>query len=242
MPFLELIGEVREGADTYSAAVMSAMLFPREEEAEERRNWHAASIANSYSIWEKSGAPTEFLMPFHERLDDLWGPDELWKLPHSPVMIFKNGLGRSKRARYTGYTLAYLLRLAQHHPEHCRVEVAHALLREEFSRNDLKAPSESTLEKTWAAFKTVSHLWYARHIWHWRHKAQDVRNNVEDNADWRHLLSEAEGWRQLGERLRLLPPGEMWRTPEGFPLQPVSLEIAPLSPELLEFLNEQFPR
>jgi len=39
MPVLELIGEVRKGIDTYSATVMSVMLFPREDEAAERRNW-----------------------------------------------------------------------------------------------------------------------------------------------------------------------------------------------------------
>jgi len=58
MPFLELLGEPREGIDTYSVNVMSVMLFPGEEEATERHNWLAASVANCYPLWSKRGAST----------------------------------------------------------------------------------------------------------------------------------------------------------------------------------------
>lgn len=231
MPFLELAGEVGEGVDTYSADVMSAMLFPREEEAEKRRNWRAASMVTSYRSWKRSGASPAFLARYHSWLDDLW------TLPQSPKRVFEDGIRRSKRARLSGLILAYYLRLAQHHPEHCRVEKSLAVLREEFRRKvpGRRAPSESTLQKVWADFKMVSHLWHAHHM------AVGVGKDIDDNADWRLLLSVAEECRRVAESVRLLPSGKTWRAPEGFPLKLPRLEIEPLPPKLLEFLNREFP-
>jgi len=227
MPCIELPDEPREaGAEIYSTSILAVMLYPRTEEAEQRRHWHAAAMASAYHHWRTEGAPWYVLAGFHGWVGDLW------ELPQAPKRIFEDGRARMRRASHSGRVLAMLLRLAIHHPSHSRVERAKALVREQLGSS---APSESQLDKAWASFKTASPLWLAFRT------ERDRSGPIAGDARWLDMLAVAEHYRRRAESLRLLNPAETWSVPEHFNLPSLAAEIEPLPADLTAFLDREFP-
>jgi hypothetical protein len=227
MPILDLPKDPPiAGANTIAYPVVSHMLFPQEEDAKTRRQWYACAMAGAYVHWRRNEAPWTVLAEFHGWIS------ELWELPQSPKRVFQDGWARVKRAGLAGEMLQILVRLARHHPIHCKVERARALLL--YRRSHLaKPPSESLIEKAWPDFKSASPLWAAY---------MDRDHNMTDRpGQWWRVLSVAEHYRREAESARLLRPSEAWRTPDDVELPLSILEIAPLTADELEFLDQQFP-
>jgi hypothetical protein len=213
-------------AETYSSSILAVMLYPRFEDSDNRRHWHAAAAASAYHHFRKEGAPWQVLIGFHGWVG------ELWELPQAPRRVFKDGVSRMKRASLSGDILEFLLRLALHHPAHCRAERAKALVQEVRGR---KAPSASQLDKAWAWFKTASPLWLAR-------RSERARGGaLAGNARWLDMLAVAEHYRRTAESLRLLLPAETWKVPEYVILPNLAPAIEPLPVELAAFLDREFP-
>jgi len=223
MPILELPEESPiEGAVTLAFPILSAMLFPQEDEAMGRRQWRASAMAGSYSEWRRMGVQGPFLAEFHGWIADLW------ELPQAPRRIYQDGWARLKRASLSGGVLRFMLRLARHHPAHCKLERAKALVQDSFSGD---WPSESLLNKSWADFKAASHLWAAFLDKHPKGK----------NEQWIELLARAEAIRREAEAARVLNPLETWKAPEAMNIADIEIEVPPLPPELLAFLDREFP-
>jgi hypothetical protein len=226
MPIFQLPDEPSLGYDTYGSAIVAVMLFPREREAADRQHWHAAAAAHSYVDLRGKDAPWQVLAAFHGCVGDLW------ELPQSPRRVFQDGTTRMRRAFLSGKMLDFLLRLAAHHPAHCRVERAKVLVREVQGR---KAPSESSLEKIWANFKSVSPLWLA--LWVEREHGGGMLNN----SRWLDMLARAETYRKLAEAHRILGPTEAWRPEPTLSLPSSEIDLLALPKELLAVLDRDFP-
>src|SRR5436305_9303384 len=128
----------------------AVMLYPRKRDERLRRLWYAAAMAREYAECRKAGAPEAVLSGFHA-----WIPD-LWELRLSPERAYEDGMARIGRAGLSGTVLVHLLRLARYHPQHSKLERVKTLLVSEVG--GLRV-SESLIEKLWAEFRSVSHLW-----------------------------------------------------------------------------------
>ena len=177
---------------------LSAMLFPLEEEAKERRHFQAASmVMGAYRQFQARGE-TDQPFIYHEWISDLW------ELPQAPQRVWLDGNARAYRARLSGQLLGFLLRLARHHPEHYRVERAKALVQETFGPD---APSISLLDKTWASFKSVSPFWLS-----FEELPEGTFSSPETEVvDWLRVLARAEACRRSAESMRILKASETWR-------------------------------
>ncbi|MFY9826841.1 MAG: hypothetical protein WAM82_36135 [Thermoanaerobaculia bacterium] len=200
----------------------AVMLYPRNEDG--RRRWYAAAMAREYAICQDAGAPQKVLSDFHP-----WIPD-LWKLRLSPERTYRDGLAKIPRGGSSGYMLLHLLRTASHHPRHCKVERIKALL-VEFSGRFGTPTSESLLEKSWAEFKNVSHLWLslAQH-----------ENRDDVLGSWLNFFQHAEAYRRAAEEARILDPAEAWK-PEAHYLFRSEANLEPLDRDKLKFLDDMFP-
>jgi hypothetical protein len=229
MPVLDLPKDPPiAGANTLAYPIMSVMLFPQEEEAKGRRHWLACSAASAYVNWKQIGVHWSVLAEFHGWIG------ELWELPQSPKRVFQDGWARVRRAVLAGEMLKILLRLARHHPSHCSVERARALLQHRLQeKNPSKAPSESLLAKAWPDFKTASHLWAAY---------LDCEHGLKGHPEkWLKILSVSEAYRREAESTRLLKAIETWRTADDLPLPASEIEVPPLPSEELAYLCRELP-
>jgi hypothetical protein len=208
--------------DTVTLPTYAVMLYPRNEDS--RRRWYAAAMAREYAICQEAGAPQKVLSDFHT-----WIPD-LWKLSLSPARTYQDGIAKVPRGGSSGYMLLHLLRTARHHTRHCRVDRVTALL-VEFSERSGKPTSASLLEKSWAEFQTVSHLWLSLLQ---QEQEQDVLRN------WLNFAQRAEAYRRAAEEARLLDPPETWKT-EAHYLFRSEAELEPLDRDKLDFLDRMFP-
>jgi hypothetical protein len=216
------------GANTYYYPVQAVMLYPRDEES--RLHWFAAAMAASYSMWHSEGAALEVLSDFHGWIG------VLWEFRQAPQRVYSDGMARVSRAALSGHVLLYLLRLARHHPRHCKVERAKALV-VNFAPMEGETISESLVDKAWADFKPVSHMWAAldqliRQEW-----VPDSNDNVL------RFLAQAEAIRADAESARLLDPAESWRVADGQDLPAIDPPIAlpPLAGDMVEYLERYFP-
>lgn len=227
MPIIDLPDEPPlPGANTFYFPIQAVMLYPRNDER--RLQWYAASMAGAYDYWQAEGAPEPVLSYFHGWIG------VLWHLKQAPKRVWEDGLARAPRAALSGLVLIYLLKMAQHHPERCSLENAKALVVGIAPRED-EPVSESLVDKSWAEFKTVSHLWAAMTI-----MAQDVGFPGMRNEDWAAFLGVAEMLRQTAESARLLDARTTWKAPSDrkIPTPDGPPEITPLSDEHLEFLDQ----
>jgi hypothetical protein len=228
MPILDLPTEPAiVGEDILFAPTFATMLFPRNEVR--REQWFAAAMAHSYSDRMRAGAPPEVLSLFHGWIG------LLWELPQSPQRVFADGLLRIHRGVLAGYVLSYLLLTALHYPQHCKVERAKAFI-VRFPLPGDDQVSESLIEKSWAEFKSVSHLWAAQSEVMQRSKAE-----IASDKEWLEALGLAEAFRRMGEQARVLIPAEMWTVPEGRAPQVPAPGVPALPPERLSFLETEFP-
>jgi hypothetical protein len=200
----------------------AVMLYPRNENT--RRLWYAAAMVREYAICKEAGAPQSVLSDFHS-----WIPD-LWRLSLSPGRTYKDGMARIPRGGSSGYMLLHLLRTALHHPRHCKVDRVKALL-VEFSERSGTPTSPSLLEKSWAEFKNVSHLWLslAQH-----------ENREDVLGSWLNFFKRAESYRRAAEEARLLDPAKTWKT-EAHCLFRSEAQLEPLDRDKLKFLDTMFP-
>lgn len=217
-----------EGSNTYYFPVQAIMLYPRDEES--RLHWYAAAMAGGYHYWQSAGAAPEVLSDFHGWIG------VLWEFRQAPQRVYHDGMARISRAALSGHVLRYLMRLARHHPRHCKLERAKALV-VEFAPREGETVSESLVDKAWADFKQVSHMWAAfDHL-----MSHGFRPDSNDNV--LVLLAYSEALRVEAENARLLTPGETYRVEEGQDLPEVdpAIDLPPLSADLLEFLEREFP-
>lgn len=212
-------------ATTVYLPTYAVMLYPRDEKR--RRLWYAAAMAREYSVCREAGAPQKVLSDFHA-----WIPD-LWELPLSPERVYKDGMARMPRACSSGYMLLHLLRLARYHPRHCQVDRAKALL-VEFTCRAGDPISESLLEKSWAHFKGVSHLWASLT------QHEKGERGPKEVLEWLDFLKRAAGYRRAAEAARLVSSAETWTTDMDL-LFRSEADLDPLGPDKLEFLDLMFP-
>jgi hypothetical protein len=158
----------------------------------------------------------------------------LWELPQAPRRVYADGEARVPRALSAGLLLTYLLSAAEHHPRHCKVERAKALVAE-FPLPGGEKASESLIEKAWAEFKIVAHFW-AAHI----AVAHDMRANQLHDRQWCKTLGLADAFRVKAEKARILVPDEAWRV-EDPRVRPRRPKIEALTPDRLAFLDTSFP-
>jgi hypothetical protein len=226
MPVIDLPREKPIGPSltTMFLPTYAVMLYPRNEE--KRKAWYAAAMAQEYSLLRKAGVPEANLSDFHSWIGDLWD------LPLSPQRVYGDGMERVSRAGLAGFQLLFLLRMARHHPRHCKVERAKAVLVE---FGDGKA-SESLVEKAWAEFKSVSHFWTSMISYE-----KPDPNSLREFEEWFKFLRRAVAYRRAAEATRLLKPGETWITAHDDTLLPLEAAIEPLTAEALAFLDSTFP-
>lgn len=219
------------GLRVNSIPILAAMLFPQPRHAEKRREWCACTFAQSYIAWRDAGAPDGYLANHH-----IWIP-HLWEVSQAPRRIADDGLRRSQRAMLSGEVLRHQLVTTHHHPRHRGVERAKAFINwrnQRYSKpTDRKAPSsESLIEKAWAEFRPASHLWLAF--------AETLPPGGDrTDADWIEMLAFAEGVLMEAEELGLVPAGEGWRAPAE--VQALRVATSPLAPDLLAWLDREFP-
>ena len=226
MPIIDLPDEPPlPGANTLYFPIQAVMLYPRNDER--RLQWYAASMVGAYDYWRTEGAPEPVLSDFHGWIGILW------HLKQAPKRVWQDGLARAPRAALSGLVLLYLLRLAQHHPERCSLEHAKSLVVGFAPRKD-EPVSDSLVHKSWAEFKTVSHLWAAMTM-----MAEDKSFPGMRNEDWTAFLGVAESLRETAESARLLDTRTSWKAPSDriIPTPEKTPKIAPLSDQLLEFLG-----
>ena len=228
MPEIELPADTPlPGASTYSFPVLSYMLYPRLADAERRRSWLAAAMAGAYVWWrEQEGVTGPLLWEFHGWIADLW------RLKIAPKQTYENGLIRGRRASWSAQMLAYLLTLDRFHPRHVRVERA-KILTHEISVKKGASVSESQLEKVWAEFKPVSHLWLAYR--------QLGRPGGAGNEEVIKRLAYAESLRLHAEDRRIFDPDEVWRAASDLPLDLPDIEIKPLASDEAQLLDAYYP-
>ena len=228
MPVIDLPEEPPlPGANTLFGAIFAVMLYPRSEK--QRSNWYAAHQAGAYAFWRQEGAPPEVLSDFHGWIG------VLWELPQAPQRVFRDGMDRISRAGLSGHVLLYLLRMAQHHPQHCTVERATALVAK-FAPRKGKTVSESLVQKSWAEFKPASHLWAAFAYLVATQKAPGTKN-----SEWLEFIGLAEDYRKAAADSRLLNRTDTWKAPKWCEVPAVKLDINPLESKMLAFLDRYFP-
>ncbi len=189
-------------------------------------------MACVYVDWKKSGAPVSTLAAFHR-----WIPD-LWALKQSPERVLRDGVKKSRRAVLSAFMLRHLLSLAIHCPRHCKLERARALV-VEFAPPEGKSVSESLVEKVWAEFKTVAHLWATMEA---LYGTGDLRKLVQllRDEDWLRLLIHAEACRRLAESHRLLDSALTWKAPDLNRVAETPV-VTPPSDAVIEYLDMLFP-
>lgn len=229
MPIIELPAEPPiPGANTYYFPVQAIMLYPRDEES--RLHWFAAAMAGGYHYWQSEGAGPEILSDFHGWIG------VLWEFRQSPQRVYRDGMDRISRAALSGHVLRYLIRLAKHHPLHCKLERAKALTIN-FAPKAGETISESLVNKAWADFKQVAHMWAAFD--------ELIRRGLrpDSNDAVLVLLAHSEAIRAEAESARLLSPDETYRVEDGqdLPAADPAIEFRPLSADMLNFLDREFP-
>ncbi len=228
MPVIDLPEEPPlPGANTLFGAIFAVMLYPRSDK--QRHYWYAAHQAGAYAFWCKEGATQEVLSDFHAWIG------VLWELPQSPQRVFRDGMDRISRAALSGHVLLYLLQTAKHHPQHCTVERATALV-VQFAPRKGKTISESLVQKSWAEFKSASHLWAA-----FVYLVAKKQYPGSDNSEWLAFLGRAETYRKAAAESRLLNRTDTWRTPEGCVVPPTETDLNPIDKKKLAFLDREFP-
>jgi hypothetical protein len=215
------------GASTYFFPVQAIMLYPREEER--RLHWFAAAMAGAYHVWQSEGADPEVLSDFHAWIG------VLWEFKQAPQRIYRDGMARISRAALSGHVLRYLIRLAKHHPKHCKLERAKALT-VNFAPKKGDTVSESLVDKAWADFKAVSHMWALDEF-----IRRELRPDSNDAVLM--LLAHAEVIRGEAENARLLSPEETFCVAEGqaLPAAEPPIEFLPLPEDMVRFLDSTFP-
>lgn len=227
MPVLEL----PEGPSTSPSeqllfvATFSVMLYPRSEKA--RAYWIAATNLGGCLEQDEPVLPPELLESIQV----------LWNSPQAPKRIISDGLARLYRGLLSGQVLLYLLVTMRHHQRHCKIERAKAFVAEYPLRGGPKV-SESLIEKSWAEFKTVAHLWAAQMAF------VSATGHPEHHSDeaWLPVLSLAEAFRERGQDARVLPAEQMWTVSDARVPRKSDLEIPPLPADRLAFLDSSFPR
>ncbi len=214
------------GPSTYRLTILPVMLYPRESDATKRRHWLASAIAGEYSRWESEGVSEKVLRCFHGWIA------VLWDLRLSPRRVYQDGQDRMGRAVLTGHVLLYLLSMARHHPRHCKVDRAKALV-VEFAPAEDVAASESLVDKAWAEFKGASPFWAALTAIH--HHGQWPA----EGKGWLRLVGVGEHYRQAAVDSRLLNEDETWRAPSSIKRE--GFKLNPLPPDLVEFLDRSYP-
>jgi hypothetical protein len=215
------------GDMTLFSYTFPVMLYPRDERG--RAHWSAAATIEACIERIEAGASPEILRHFYDSVRFVWN------LNQAPRRIFEDGLARVHRGLLSGQVLQYLLVTTQHNQRHCRVERAKAFIAE-YPLPGAQAASESLIEKAWAEFKTVSHLWAAQIA---MVSATGHPDHQSDRA-WIEVLGLAEEFRRQGQNARFLPPEEMWTVPAGL-VPAKELPIGRLNPERLSFLDSMFP-
>lgn len=232
MPVIELPEDAPlPGANTVFFPTFATMLYPQPAEETKRLHWFASAMAGAYSHWQSSGAEDEILSDFHGWIGILW------QLTQAPQRVYEDGMDRVSRAGLCGHLLLYLLRIGKHHQKHCRIERARALV-VEFSPTAEGKVSDSLIEKAWPVFKAVSPYWAALAT---MTATGTLTADADTNEEWLAFIGVGEAYRRAAEELRLLLPEETWKAPEGKGVPIVEVEIPPLPPELLAFLDQQFP-
>jgi hypothetical protein len=228
MPVLELPNvSAIKGGTVLAVPTMAAMLYPKENEAVERRQWQAAAMAKSYYDFRKAGAHWLMLAEFHGWIGDLWD------LPQAPRRVVRDGVSRIKRATYSGDILRLMIRLARYHPAHCTLEKVKAIIQEVAPRT----PSDSLLSKVWPEFQSASPLW-AGFLKAEGRKGMGATAKSEDER-WIKILAAAEAFRREAEATHVLTV-EPWKAPDSLKLPSVELEITPMPLAVLAFLNQRF--
>ncbi len=223
MPVIDLPETATDMPGSFYYRTLAVMLFPKEADETPRMQWLASAMAGCYAANLDAGTPQEALAGFHPWID------YLWDLPQAPQRVYRDGQRRIERACLSGHMLLYLLALATHHQRHCKVYRAKALVHA-FSEG---APAESSIEKIWPKFKSVSPLWAAMTL-----QAMTMATSTSSYLDF---LAVAEAYRVASEALRILPPGSAWRPPRGL-VDPATIEVDPLHESHLELLDREFTR
>jgi len=211
--------------------VLAVMLYPGPTDAERRARWLAAKRLHRYELRRERSKAGDRVSVAAAWLHDLWN------LNQAPQRTIQDGLGRMERASFAGLLLQHLLLLHRHCPRHCQVHRAIAAMQEIGERGGAKTISESLLEKSWARFQSVSHLW----------AAISRSGLTAENLPWRSapswisFLGLAEGIRVAAEDARILDPAETWRFPDGLAVPPVPVRAPPMPRGLLKYLDSQFP-
>ena len=223
---------IPDGCSSSVAAgiVDSYMLFPRDEK--QRLHWLASALAHHYWDLKKRGANKQHLEWMHVCIADLW------ELPQAPRRVYDDGIERARRASLSGHVLTYLLRLALHHPAHCKVGCAKVLAGEFVKFATGEKVSESLIEKAWADFKVVSPLWASWHLF--MGENQEIGAPFDDQT-FPFFLGTAEEFRKLGEGSRLLLPGEVWKVTAEEWITAATFELRPIEGDQLAFLRQNFP-
>ena len=196
------------------------MLYPRD--GRNRADWYAAAMVGAYHE-KNQGAPPEAWI------------SALWELRQAPQRVYEDGMARISRADLSGHVLLYFLRLAEHHPRHCKLERAKALV-VNFTARQGETISESLIDKLWAEFKTVSHLWASFELM--------IRRgwNPHSREEFLTFLGLAEFIRTQAEGARLVTPGDNWQLPEMHDMPAVTdPDLPPLAQDQAEFLDRDFP-
>ncbi len=204
------------------------MLFPRDDE--KRYQWMAAAMVGAYNYWREHGAPESVLSDFHGWLS------ATWEFKQSPQRVLEDGEKRTQRAALSGHILLRLIALARHHPERCKLEQAKEIV-SQFAPRDGSSISNSLLNKVWAEFQGVSHLWATMVL-----KMKEEMEGAIENSFWAEFLGISEAIRKDALQSRLVSPDLVWEAPDQKDIPLIErVEVEPLPADMLDILQAHFP-
>ncbi len=215
MPVIEFRKDI--GGCSAFLSTWSVMLFPREKS--KREQWLASGV-----VMGKAGGDGS--------IDVNEWAEQIYSLPQAPKRAWDNAAERIPRAGLSGWIFLYLLILARHQPQLCRLDCAIELVEEFNGLEKGKQPSESLLRKVWAEFRPVSHLWAIYNYY------AGTRQFASDDASWLSRLAESEGYRRTAKEQEFMKTNDMWRAPPG--VEPVTMEAPPLPDEMNQFVTTRF--
>jgi hypothetical protein len=220
------------------AAVQAYMLFPRDQTSREQY----------YSIWfaqlakTATGAMPQLPSFAVEALHDAAMSGDLAQRIEKAI----------RHGAIAGLVLRIIAQAVRHHPEVASFLAAMAVaerliarLKETGKTSRNWPSSQATIKNAWTAHKPVAHLWTAA-------KLADENEGQSGWAAWQtsetgllRMLALSERLRAIGENhyphgrsTPTLDPVQTWRLPEGMHLPTVSVEVPPLEPEVLRWIEE----
>jgi hypothetical protein len=191
------------------AATLGVMLYPGEDEADQKR-------ARAYAA--------QFLAKPVERFREAGGTltaEVLARLHADCGVPLDDVKARWRDGTATGQLFEIYFKLAQTHPKLASWENAVRLVRANAVKHDVSA-SRSLLHQARSRYRSVMHLWGA-----WCMRGRAIRSDPDAGYDgwndFQFFLTEAEILLEWGrtwwpERANAEPPlsGEAWRVPEGW--------------------------